>query len=49
MKKVLQQTVNCTEMKLKATALKKLKSLDYQAHLQFQVKLYLELALNYSI
>ena len=49
MKTVLQLTVNCTGTKFKATALNKLKSLDYRAHLQFQVKLYLELSLNYSI
>ena len=31
-------------MKLKATVLNELKSLDYQAHLQFHVELYLELS-----
>ena len=45
-RQVLQLTVNCTGMKLKATVLNELKSLDYQAHLQFHVKLYLKLSSN---
>ena len=45
-RQVLQLTVNHIGMKLKATALNELKSLDYQAHPQFQVKLYLELSSN---
>ena len=48
-KQVLQLIVNCTGTKLKATALNELKILDYRAHLQCQVKLYLELSSNYSI